>query len=155
MLIVALLAFLEFTRWVVSGFVFGYLYSRLPGRVGPVKALSFAAIWIVSCVGPLVVALSSGSNLTQEVEYRSVQFALFAIVLAVLFDLKTVRTAGGTWRDLRNVYNLQNYGEVAAAVTPAALLALSLAHQAITGSAPTAVANTLLTGIPGVLKGPG
>ena len=155
MLIVALLAFLEFTRWVVSGFVFGYLYSRLPGRFGPVKALSFAAIWIVSCVGPLVVALSSGSNLTQEVEYRSVQFALFAIVLAVLFDLKTVRTAGGTWRDLRNVYNLQNYAEVAAAVTPAALLALSLAHQAMTGSAPTAVANTLLSGIPGVLKGPG
>ena len=39
-------AALGLVLWVVSGFVFGYLYSKLPGRIGPLKALTFAAIWI-------------------------------------------------------------------------------------------------------------
>jgi hypothetical protein len=153
MMVVVLLAVLEFVRWVVSGFVFGYLYSKLPGRVGPVKALAFAAIWIGSCLGPLVVAHAAGRNLTHETIYRSAQFALFVIVLAVLIDLKTVKTAGGTWRDLRSVYDLASYGDVAAAIVPAALLAVTLAQQIAAGSG-FDVANSLLTGITGVLKGP-
>lgn len=153
-LIVALFAILEFARWVVSGFVFGYLYPKLPGRIGPVKALSFAAIWAVSCIGPSVIAEATGSHLTQETIYRAAQFALFAIVLAVALDLKTVKAAGGTWRDLRTVYDLQSYGELAAAVTPAALLALTLGQQIVAGSG-VDVANTLLSGITSVLKGPG
>jgi Family of unknown function (DUF6185) len=152
-LIVALLAVLEFARWVVSGFVFGYLYAKLPGRIGPVKALSFAAIWALSCVGPLVVAQISGSNLAQEAIYRSAQCALFSIVLAVLVDLKTVISAGGSWRDLRKVYDLQSYGEVAAAVMPAALLALTLGQLIHAGSG-AQVADTLLNAITSVLKGP-
>jgi hypothetical protein len=151
-LVVALLAILEFARWVVSGFVFGYLYSNLPGRIGPVKALAFAAIWIVSCIGPLVVAHGAGIDLTKETIYRSAQFALFAIVLAVLIDLKTVKSAGGTWRALQQVYDLQNYGEVAAAVAPAALLAVALAQQIAAGSG-LDVANTFLSGITPVLQG--
>jgi hypothetical protein len=134
LMVVVLLAVLEFVRWVVSGFVFGYLYSKLPGRIGPVKALAFAAIWIGSCLGPLVVAQAAGRNLIHETIYRSAQFALFVIVLAVLIDLKTVRTAGGTWRDLRSVYDLESYGDVAAAIVPAALLAVTLAQQIAAGS---------------------
>ena len=153
MLIVVLLAVLEFVRWVVGGFVFGYLYSKLPGRVGPVKGLAFAGIWIASCLGPLVVAQIAGRSLIHETIYRSAQFALFAIVLAVLVDLKTVKTAGGTWRDLRTVYDLESYGEIAAAIAPAALLAVTLAQQIAAGSG-FEVANSLLSGITGVLKGP-
>jgi hypothetical protein len=152
-LIVALLAVVEFARWVVSGFVFGYLYPKLPGRIGPVKALSFGAIWAFSCIGPLVVAQNTASNLTHEVIYRIAQFALFSIVLAIVIDIDTVRSAGGSWRDLRKVYDLQNYGEVAAAVVPAALLVLALGQQIIAGSG-VQVANTLLSGITSVLKGP-
>lgn len=152
-LLVALLAVLEFARWVVSGFIFGYLYAKLPSRIGPVKALSFAAIWALSCVGPLVCAQIAGNNLIQETIYRGAQFALFSIILAVGVDLKAVKSAGGTWRDLRNVYDLQSYGEVAAAITPAALLALTLAQQIIAGSS-LQVASSLLSGIGNVLKGP-
>jgi hypothetical protein len=153
-LIVALVAILEFARWVVSGFVFGYLYPKLPGRIGPLKGLSFAAIWTLSCVGPLGVAQISGSNLAHETFYRIAQFALFAIVLAVLVDLNTVRSAGGTWRDLHKVYDLQNYAELAAAIAPAALLALTVAQQIMAGSG-IQVAQTLVSGITSVLNGPG
>ncbi len=152
-LIVALLALVEFTRWVVTGFLFGYLYRKLPGRIGPVKALSFSAIWVLSCLGPLIVAQISSSGLGQQTIYRSAQFALFSIVLAVVVDLKAIRSATGTWRDLRKVYDLQNYGEVAAALAPAALLILTLGQQISAGSG-AEVADTLLNGITSVLKGP-
>src|SRR6202048_3872429 len=111
-LIVALSALLELSRWVISGFVFGYVYAKLPGRIGPVKALSFAAVWIVSCIGPLAIAQALSGSFIQQTIYRSAQFALFAIVLAVVIDLKTVLSAGGNWRDLRRVYDLQGLGDV-------------------------------------------
>ena len=152
---VALFAGLEFARWLVSGFLFGCLYAALPGRIGPVKALAFAGIWILSCLGPLAIAQGTGnSSLTHEVIYRGAQFALFAIVLAIVIDLRIVAAGGGTWRNLQDAYDLQNYGQVAAAITPAALLILTLAQQIKAGSG-FQVANTLLTGITGVLHGPG
>lgn len=152
-MIVALLAVLEFTRWFVSGFIFGYLYAQLPGQIGPVKALSFAAMWALSCLGPLVIAHGSGTDLTREAIYRCAQFALFSIVLAVAIDVKTVKAAGGTWRHLQGVYDLKNYREVTAFIAPAALLVLTLGQQILTGSG-SDVANTLLSGITSVLKGP-
>ena len=151
---VVLFAVLEFARWVVSGFLFGYLYATLPGRIGPVKALVFAGIWTLSCLGPLVVAQITGnSSLTQEVIYRSAQFALFTIVLAIVIDLRVVTAAGGTWRNLQEAYDLQSYGQVAAAIAPAALLVLTLAQQVKAGS-DSEVASTLLKGITSVLHGP-
>lgn len=152
-LTVALLALVELVRWLVSGFLFGYLYRKLPGRIGPIKALSFAAIWVCSCLGPLVIAQISDSGVNQQVIYRSAQTALFSIILAVIIDLQTIRSANGTWRDLRKVYDLQNYGEVVAALAPAVLLVLTLAQQINAGSGEE-VADTLLNGITSVLKGP-
>jgi hypothetical protein len=154
-LIVALFAVLELTRWVISGFVFGYLYPRLPGRVGPVKALAFAAIWTLSSIGPLVIAQASGINLVNETIYRSAQFALFAIVLAVVIDLKTVTAGGGSWQKLASIYDvdLKSFGDVAVAVAPLALLILTLAQQIHAGSG-LDVAKTFLSGVTGVLKGP-
>ena len=154
-LVVALFAVLELTRWVVSGFVFGYLYAKLPGRVGPVKALVFAAIWTLSSIGPLVIAQASGIDLVNQTIYRSAQFALFAIVLAVVIDLKTVSVGGGNWQKLASIYDvdLKSFGDVAVAVAPAALLVVTLAQQIHVGSGYD-VAKTFLSGITAVLKGP-
>ncbi|WP_156767258.1 DUF6185 family protein [Mycobacterium sp. E796] len=124
----------EAARWVVSGFVFGFFYTKIPGRVGPEKAIWFAGLWVLSCLVPTAVARGFSVDLSQQFIYRSAQFALFIIILAVLVDLATIKSAGGTWRDLRTVYSLQNYGEVVAAVAPAAFLAVTLAQQIIAGS---------------------
>ena len=151
MLIVALFAVLELVRWVASGFIFGYFYSDLPGRIGPVKALAFACIYFASCTAPLLVAQALGHDVLHEAIYRGAQFALFIIVLAVVYDLWSVRTRGGDWQDLQRVYDLQNYGRVTAAVAPAALLVITLAHQISTGSG-FDLANSLVSGISNVLK---
>ncbi|AGB26711.1 hypothetical protein Mycsm_06574 (plasmid) [Mycobacterium sp. JS623] len=152
LLIVVVFALLELVRWVVSGFVFGYLYADLPGRIGPVKALSFSAIYIISCAAPLMVAQGFGRDLLHEAIYRSSQFALFTIVLAVLYDLWTVRSRDGDWQELQAIYDLQeDYGRIAATVAPAAILLLTVGHQIVAGSG-FDVANSLLSGITSVLK---
>jgi Family of unknown function (DUF6185) len=155
-LLVAIGAVRELVLWIVTGFVFGYLYSKLPGRIGPVKGLAFAAIWIASCLGSYVIAQALGPDVTRVADwtqvtiYRSAQFALFVLVLGVLIDLHTVISAGGTWRDLRTVYDLRNYGEIATAVAPAALLVVTLWQQIAAGSGFEA-AKALLSGITSVL----
>ena len=151
LLVVVLFAFLEFVRWVVSGFVFGYLYSALPGRIGPMKALTFSGIWILSCLGPLVVARALGQDLFHETIYRSAQFALFLIVLTIIVDLRKVLSDGGTWRDLQAAYDVRDYREIIAAVVPAALLIVTLAQQIVSGSG-LSVADSLLNAIPSVFK---
>jgi Family of unknown function (DUF6185) len=151
MLIVALFAVLELVRWVVAGFVFGYFYTDLPGRIGPVKALTLSAIYIASCTAPLMFAQAVGHDFRHEAVYRGAQFALFAIVLAVVYDLWSVRLLGGDWQELQRIYDLQSYGRVTAAVAPAALLVLTLAKQIDAGSG-FDVADSLLSGITNVLK---
>lgn len=150
-LTIVLALLVEAARWIVGGFAFGYLYRVLPGRIGPVKALWFTGLWALSAVIPTAIARGLDVDLTQQFIYRAAQFALFVIVLAVTADLLAIRAAGGGFRDLRSVYSLQNYGEVAAAVTPALLLALTLAQQIAAGSG-FEVANAFLSGIGGVLK---
>lgn len=147
----ALGGFLELVMWVVIGFVFGYLYPVLPGRIGPAKALVFSAFWVASCIGPFLVARAAGLDATNITIYRSAQVTLFVTALAVIIDLRTLKAANGTWRDLRTVYDVETYTELAALVAPAALVAATLAQQIATGAG-SDVAATLLDSITGVLK---
>jgi hypothetical protein len=151
LLIVAVFAVLELVRWVVSGFAFGYLYPDLPGRIGAVKALAFSAIYIASCAAPLMIARGFGHDLVHETVYRSSQFALFSIVLAVVYDLWTVRSKGGDWQELQKIYDLEDYGRIAATVAPAAILILTVAHEIIAGSG-FDVADSLLSAVTDVLR---
>ena len=137
----------EAARWTVAGFIFGYFYPLLPSRIGPIKALWFAGLWTLGGLASAAVARALDLDLSQPVLYRSAQFALFVIVLAVLIDVSTIRSAGGSILDLKKTYALQNYSEIAAAVAPALLLTLTLAQQVMAGSG-LDVAKTFLGGIP-------
>lgn len=145
-LLVVLAILLEAARWVVTGFVFGYLYPRLPGRIGPVKALWFAGLWTLGCLAPTAIARGLDLDMAQQFVYRSAQLALFVIVLGVIVDGAVIRRAGGGLRDIRSVYALQNYGEITAAVAPALLLTVTLTQQILAGSG-FDVAESFLSGL--------
>ncbi|MFV8165288.1 DUF6185 family protein [Mycobacterium sp. 134] len=141
----------EAARWIVAGFVFGYFYPKLLGRIGPFKALEFAGLWVLSAAVPFAVAHAFGIDMLNEFIYRSAQFALFIIVLAIVMDYATITKARGGWRDLQKVYALHTYGETVAAVVPAALLVITLGQQILAGSA-FDVAASFLSGITDVIK---
>ena len=142
----------EASRWIVNGFVFGYLYPKMPGRTGPEKALVMAGLWVLAGLVPALVMRAVAHDNLQSFIYRGAQTALFLIVLAIMIDLATLRTANGSWRDLNRVYALQSYAELAATAAPAALLIVALAQQILAGSG-LEVASTFLSGIQDVVRG--
>ncbi len=150
MLIVFIGLVTEAARWVVSGFVFGFLYERIPGKIGPAKAACFVGLWVMSCLVPTAIARGLSVDLTQHFIYRSAQFALFILILAVLIDYATVKSAGDKWQDLRTVYSAQNYGEFVTVIAPVALLTVTLAQQILAGSG-FDVAESFLGGIDKVI----
>lgn len=124
----------EAARWVVSGFVFGFLYEKIPGKIGPAKAACFVGLWVLSCLVPTAIARGMAVDLTQQFIYRSAQFALFILILSVLIDHAAAKSAGRNWQDLRAMYSAQKYGEIVTVFAPAAFLTVTLAHQILTGS---------------------
>ena len=54
------------------------------------------------------VTRGMGIDVDNEFIYRSAQFVMFAIVVAVVCDLPTVKAAGGSWRDARKVSALHH-----------------------------------------------
>lgn len=136
----------EAARWLVTGFVFGLTYNRLPTRTGPTKALLYAAIWAAGAWAAVLMSRLAGADIANEMLYPSVQFGAFVFVLGLLVDMQAIRRAGGTWRDLREVYALHDIFDVAAAGLPAALLAIALVQQINTGAGAD-VAEAIISGV--------
>jgi hypothetical protein len=142
---------IEATRWIAAGLALGFLRGRLPGRIGPAQALVLAGAWVASALAPTALARALEVDAAQQLVYRSAQLALFLVVVAVAVDIRTLRAAGGSWRDLQQVYALRGYGEVVAALAPALLLILTLTQQVLAGSG-LDVAEAFLGGIGNVLR---
>lgn len=134
---------LEFVRWLIIGGLFGLTYAKLPGSYGPLKALAFWAIWVVSCLPPVLFAYFVASGSAQQVIYHGAQMGLFLLILALVFDVATLHAAGGSWREIHMVYMFRNYGEVLAALAPALVLTFTLIQQVIAGT-PSEIAESLL-----------
>jgi hypothetical protein len=141
----------EAIRWIALSFIFGALYRLLPGRIGPLKAASLSAIWIAGAVLPFAVARVLGGDSGQQLIYRATQTVLFLVALAIIYDLVTLRAAGGSWRQLRELYNLESYGQVIASVAPILVLGITLAQQVISGSG-FDVATSFVNGLSSLIK---
>jgi hypothetical protein len=129
--------------------------SRLPGFIGPVKGLVFAIAWVLSCLVPTAIARALDVDLAHQFVYRSAQFALFVIVLAVAVDVATLRRAGVSSDEmllrLQDAYDFKGYTKIVATVAPAALLVVTVGQQIAAGSG-VDVAKAFLGGITGVIK---
>lgn len=140
----------EVVRWLVPSFVFGMLYGVLPGRTGPVKALALTALWFAGVAASTLAGSLLGLGVPGDLAYRSLQLLVFLQVVAVLYDLATVRRAGGGWRQLRALYSLRNYTDLGTSLVPALLAVVALAQQLASGSG-LDVAETALNGVSAVL----
>jgi Family of unknown function (DUF6185) len=144
----------EATRWLVTGFIYGFLHPRLPGKTGPAKALCFALLWAISAWAAVAVARVGGAEVVAPAIYRTAEFALVVVILGLLLDLGSVRQAGGTWRDLRQVYLRHNYVQIAAIVAPVLLSVFTLISQVASGAGLNA-ARTVVNGASQVVTAPG
>jgi hypothetical protein len=124
----------EALRWLGASFVFGALYSRLPGRAGPVRALTLgavvASVVLLSC---LLDARGPFANSTALL-FGLFQLVVFLQVLAVLFDRETLRHAGGSWSDIQDIYGINRFQSVATYTAPLLISLLALGQQILAGN---------------------
>jgi hypothetical protein len=125
---------LEAARWAVTAAIFGLLYSYLPGKTGPTKALSLGGVWLgVSGIVELGnIIVSQGSD--REWLFPGLQILLFLFMVSLAYDYVTIRLAKGGWTDLQTAYGVEGTRQAMAFVVPAVLAALAVAHQATSGT---------------------
>jgi hypothetical protein len=125
----------ELLRWLVAGWCFGALYDRLPGRVGPVKALVLTAAWAAAALaGELISRWATNPSSTNPLLYRTLQLGVVLVVVSVLFDLSTVARSGGSWRRLGDLYRVRTNRDLVVYIGPLAVAVIGLVQQALSGS---------------------
>lgn len=149
--VVAMLS--EGARWIITGFVFGYLYPRLPGKTGPGKGLAFFAGWAACSGVALLFAKIAGVAVATTTAYRIAEFLAFVVVLGITYDWCTVRRSDGTWRDLRQIYVRSNYLQIAGVAAPLLISVITLVTQ-ISAGAGLQIATTAVSGVRDVLSSP-
>jgi hypothetical protein len=130
----ASVALTEIGRWIVTGYIFGFLYSGLPGKSGPTKALCLAVLWSASFWPAIGVAAALNSSTGGTSLYRWAEFVVFIVVLGVSYDWASVRAAKGTWLDLRAIYVQRNYAEAFAVAAPLLLALVTLVEQILSNA---------------------
>ncbi|WP_156623994.1 hypothetical protein [Mycobacterium sp. 852002-40037_SCH5390672] len=140
----------EAIRGMITGYIFGYLHFRLRGDTGPAKALHFTAIWAPSAAITAAVASIGHADVVNSTLLHCCEFLLISFILSIIYDLRSVKAAGGTWRDLQRIYSMHNYTQIAAVVVPALLAVIALITQLRAGAGLDA-ARTIINGLNSVV----
>ena len=91
--------------WLISAFLFGYLFHLIKGRNGVEKALAYAVVLLLPAL--VIVLLNEQPLLGESAGKRLLRIALFAFYLGlVAFDLKTLQRYNRGLKDLVSVYGL-------------------------------------------------
>jgi Family of unknown function (DUF6185) len=124
----------EVARWLASAAVLGLLYTRLPGRTGPTKALSLSCLWFATSAIVELLSRWAGHSGGRAWTFPALQLLLYLVVVAVAYDYGTIRAANGGWADLQVVYGIDRTRQFAAFGVPATLAILAIAQQVASGT---------------------
>jgi hypothetical protein len=110
------------------------LYTRLPGRFGPLKAVVLSSVWFVAAAAVELGSRWAGRGTGRAWSFPGFQLLLFTSVLSVAYDYRTMKAAGGTWADLQALYGVERTRNLVAVAVPAALAVLAIAQQLVSGT---------------------
>jgi hypothetical protein len=138
----------QFTGWLVIAVFYGMLSSRLPGRIGPFKALILAGVWFAVAI---VVNLADNGlhfPLGRSWIFAGLQFSLFLITFSVIWDALAFKKSSvpDTINELRAAYHLEQAQTVALYAIPVLLALVALIQQVASGSGSDFVTSILNTG---------
>jgi len=115
---------------------YGMLSSRLPGRVGPFKALILAGVWFAVAI--VVSIADNGLHFPagRAWIFAGLQFSLFLIAFSVIWDAFAFKksTLPETIKELRAAYHLEQTQAVALYAIPVLLALIAIVQQVASGS---------------------
>ncbi len=139
----------ELALWVVAAYVFGCLFSWLPGANGPLKGLALS-LPVLAGVGLLELCpLYAGMD---NWGFRCAQILAFLTVLGLVMDWRTLRVTGLGLRDLPDLYQVRSVRFGVVNLAPLLVAALSIYQQFRTGD-PQGAVEQALRAAPGQLPG--
>ncbi len=145
--------FTEILRWLLTGWVYGLLHRRLPGAIGPVKAMVLLACWFAAAVPVEIVNRWSGAGSGRVWVFPGLQLAVFLFALSVLHDLVTVHehAAARRWPSVNDAlqagYRIQSTRHLIAYLVPPLLTVIAIGQQVVAGTGIDFV-KSLLAGVP-------
>ncbi|HLO28149.1 MAG TPA: DUF6185 family protein, partial [Anaerolineales bacterium] len=141
----------EIAFWLVAAFIMGMLYPYLRGRNGVIKGAFLGGVY--GLVAAATVLLQTILNLGTRTNwlFPTLQLLLFWIILGVLLDRSTLNKYGLYWREIIDLYNLQDTRVLLGYLSPLALSLLGLAQQIISGAASASILTEVIKGISSAL----
>ncbi|MBU2667003.1 hypothetical protein KOI35_26170 [Actinoplanes bogorensis] len=131
---------LQFAHWVGLAAVFGAVYRYLPTRTGATKAAFLAGVWSVAALAGELLDRWLGGGSDRLWLFTTLQIFLFLVVVGVFTDLDTVRSAGGSWRRINELYRIRSLRQQVAYVGPLVLAVIGLIIQVQAGAGEQAAA---------------
>jgi hypothetical protein len=140
--------------WILIGLVFAYINNRLPGVVGPVRALLVTGIWFaVAFVCHIVQGWLGQASSGQSWTFFGLELLLFLTAFSVIWDARILgRLSWSSPERLRKAYNLQRSRAALLYAVPVLLAVIALGQQVATGNGVESVKSALSI-IPAVFAG--
>lgn len=124
----------QLARWAALGFLFGAAYRRLPGPHGVAKATGLALVWTAAALMADVVVRWVDPDSSGLWLFSSLQVLVYLAVIAIAYDLTTVRQSGGGLRDLGELYRVQTVRQAAGYIGTLVIAVAGLLVEAQQGS---------------------
>lgn len=125
---------LQIASWTVLGFTFGAVYRLLPGPHGLARSGTLAAVYGLAALSAGLLGKALGTGSLALWVYASLQVVVYLSVVAVAYDLLTVRRAGGSFRDLGSLYRIQTVRQSLAYLAPLTAAVIGLVVEIQQGS---------------------
>jgi hypothetical protein len=119
----------EVSFWLVAAFALGCLYPYLPGDLGAIKGATLASIFALAQGGGTAIL---GGDVNAWV-VRTLELALFLVLLGAWLDLRTLQANQVYWRHLFDFYQLRSVKGVVAYLSPVLLTTIAVVQQYRTG----------------------
>jgi hypothetical protein len=129
----------QVTGWLVIGVFFGALGTRLPGRIGPLRALILSWAWFAVAIVVHIVNNGLHYSADRAWLFPGLQLLLFLIAFSVIWDAYALKqdTLAATVEKLRAAYHVQENQPVRAIALyaiPVLVALVGLIQQVATGS---------------------
>lgn len=129
----------EIAFWLVAAFSMGMLYPYLWGRNGVMKGAFLAGIYgmVIGVVALLQIWVDQGVRTSWI--FSTLQLLLFWTVLGVLMDWSSLKNCNLYWREIIDLYNLQDTRVLVGYLSPLALSVLGIVQQVVSGAASNSI----------------
>ncbi len=126
----------QLVGWLLIGIVYSALSTRLPGPIGPVRALLLAGAWFAAAVPVHLIDNWIQHSASRAWLFPGLELVLFLVTFSIIWDACVLKQA--TWAEtitnLRAVYRLQETRAVVLYAIPVLLALIALGEQVASGS---------------------